>query len=230
MRPYALILIFTTALMFLLGCRAQPDSPLAAAAARGDSSAVEDLLNRGAAVDPADTCMTPLIQAARGGYIATMAVLLRHGADPNWHGGRNDWTPLMHAIHKGQKQSVLVLLAGGADINAKTRSGLTALMMAAGYGYADIVRILLAKGADPYLQDAHGGTALTLAVGGVPDIDRFTVGSCQTETVQALLETAPDLRLKDDFRGRTARWSAQWGRCSEVLGLLERASVLQSAR
>jgi len=43
------------------------------------------------------------------------------------------------------------------------------------------VRLLLAKGADPYAETPDGDNALAAAVGGVPDIDKFTVGKCQTE-------------------------------------------------
>jgi len=41
-----------------------------------------------------------------------------------------------------------------------------------------------------------GDNALTMAVGGVPDIDKFTVASARPETVSALLKKAPDLRMK----------------------------------
>src|SRR6058998_2152044 len=90
----------------------------------------------------------------------------------------------MHAIHKGQKGSVQALVAAGADVNAKSGKGITALIMAAGYGYGDIVQLLLDKGADPYAETSDGDNALAAAVGGVPDIDKFTVGKCQTETVE----------------------------------------------
>ncbi|MBE3135170.1 MAG: hypothetical protein IMZ55_17015 [Acidobacteria bacterium] len=58
------------------------------------------------------------------------------------------------------------------------------------------------------------------AVRGVPDIDRFTVGSCQTATVKALLMAAPDLTLPDNDMGKTARWAAWLGNCQEVTRLL----------
>ena len=116
--------------------------------------------------------LSPLIGAAREGDTARMAELLASGADPNGRGGVNHWTPLMHAIHKNQAGSVRVLLGAGADLNARAGNQ-TALVMAAGYGYADIVKLLLDRGATPTAE------ALDAAVGGVPDIDRFTVGRCR---------------------------------------------------
>ncbi len=163
----------------------------------------------------------PLIGAARSGDTKTIAELLHAGADANQRWGVNNWTPLMHAIHKNQRASVAVLLNGGADANARGNAGITALMMAAGYGYADIVQLLLAKGADPYAETEDGDNALSMAVGGVPDIDKFTVGKCQASTVAALLKRAPDLKLKDNVHGRAARLAAHTGGCADVLSLIE---------
>jgi hypothetical protein len=152
--------------------------------------------------------LTPLIQAARNGSADTVRVLLRQGADPNQPGGVNGWTPLLHAIHKNQPSAVRALLEGGANINGRGRSGETPLMMAAGYGYTPIVELLLARGADTRAVDADGDNALSLALGGVPDIDRFTLGACQVSTVQALKRKDPGLHLPDNLRGRTAKLPA----------------------
>jgi ankyrin repeat protein len=166
----------------------------------------------------------PLIGAARSGNTQAIATLLAGGADPNQRWGVNSWTPLMHAIHKNQKGSVEALLAGGADVNARGGSqGFTALIMAAGYGYTGIVQLLLDKGADPRAETAGGDSALAAAVSGVPDIDKFTVGRCQTATVATLLKKAPDLKLKDNFYGRAARLAAHAAGCGDVVTLIEQA-------
>jgi len=161
-----------------------------------------------------------LIGAARSGDTGTLNALLAGGADPNRRWGVNNWTPLMHAIHKNQRASVEALIAGGADINARCRDGVTALMMASGYGYADIVKVMLDHGADIHAETSGGDNALTMAVGGVPDIDKFTVGKCQTETVAALLRKAPDLKMKDSAYGRAARFAARAAGCTDVLSLI----------
>ena len=166
----------------------------------------------------------PLIGAARSGNTQAIATLLAGGADPNQRWGINSWTPLMHAIHKNQKGSVEALLAGGADVNARGGSeGITALIIAAGYGYTEIVHLLRDKGADPRVETAAGDSALAAAVSGVPDIDKFTVGHCQTSTVAALLKKAPDLKLKDNFYGRAARLTAHAAGCGDVVALIEQA-------
>jgi len=161
----------------------------------------------------------PLIGAARSGDAQAVKTLLAQGADPNQRWGVNHWTPLMHAIHKDQRASVEALVAGGADLNARCGDGMTALMMAAGYGYADIVQVLLDHGADPHAETNDGDNALTMAVGGLPDIDKFTVGKCQTATVAALLKKAPDLKLNDSAYGRAARFAARVAGCTDVLSL-----------
>jgi hypothetical protein len=163
---------------------------------------------------------TPLIQAARAGDIAQLEKLLAEGANPDQRVGVNGWTPLMHAIHKGQKESVRVLVQHGADVNAKTQNRGTALIEAAGYGYADIVATLLKAGADPDVRDKDGYTALKRAIGGVPDIDRFTVGHCQTDTVGVLLQHAPQLRLEHTLADDIALRVAKFAGCSGVVKLV----------
>jgi hypothetical protein len=89
---------------------------------------------------------------------------------------------------------------------------------------------LLKRGANPYSATTDGSNALTVAVGGVSDIDRFTVASCQPGTVEALLDKAPDLTLKDNFSGRVARLVARIGNCEEVLRKLERRAPPATSR
>ena len=73
-----------------------------------------------------------------------------------------------------------------------------------------------------------GDNALVMAVGGVPDIDKFTVGKCQAQAVAALLRKAPDLKLKDNLHGRAARLAAYTGGCTDVLGLIDQKPAGQS--
>ena len=152
--------------------------------------------------------LTALIVSARAGDVPAVEALLRHGADPNLRGGVNNWTPLMHAVHKNQIGAVEALLDGGAQVDRRGRSGETALMMAAGYGYTPIVELLLERGANPRAATPDGYNVLAAALGGVPDIDRFTLGSCQAATVQALKRKDPSLRLPDNLWARVAQFSA----------------------
>ena len=128
-----------------------------------------------------------LVDAARAGDTALIRQLVSKGADPNEPAGDNQWTPLLHAIHKHQTASVGALLDAGADANRAGDDGVTPLMMAAGYGYDDAVRVLLQRGAKP-------DGALDWALIGTTDIDRFTYFSCQDSTVRLLRGAAPSLQ------------------------------------
>ncbi|MGA3043637.1 MAG: ankyrin repeat domain-containing protein [Bryobacteraceae bacterium] len=190
------------------GCAQHSDIPILQAARLGDSQTLETLLSRGADPNQKDTGgLTPLILSARGGSAVAVETLLRHGADPELRGGVNGWTPLMHAVHKNQPGAARTLLDGGAQVDCRGRSGETALMMAAGYGFTPLVELLLERGANPRAATAGGYNVLAAALGGVPDIDHFTVGSCQAETVRALKRKDPALRLPDNLWARVAQFS-----------------------
>jgi hypothetical protein len=195
--------------LLLAGCRQPHDVPLLTAAQAGDWARVESLLGHGGDANRRnDSGITPLILAARTGQIGGIRMLLRHGADPNLPGGLNEWTPLMHATHKNQLGAVQALLESGAEVNSRGRSGETALMMAAGYGFTPIVEMLLDRGADPWAKTPDGDTVFAVALTGVPDPDRFTLGSCHIATVEALKRKVPTLHLPDNLWGRFALLAA----------------------
>jgi len=131
--------------------------------------------------------LTPLVTAAREGDVAKIRSLARQGVDPNDGAGVNEWTPLMHAIHKDQIGAVAALLDAHANPNLASSSGMTPLMMAAGYGQRKIVKLLLARGANPRLKDHNGDTALDYARHGMNDIDHFTLFQRQEDVVKVLL-------------------------------------------
>ena len=168
---------------------------------------IDDLLTAGA---------TPLLRAAITHDHDSMKTLLAHGAEvnlPNYMGV----TPLMAAAGLGVRninfganrspnfeedknienkvvESLEILLAAGADINAKVadaydrtariarpsgltdREGQTALFSAAGRGWTHVVEFMIAHGADVDAVDRRGKSALDVAltpVGGraVPNAD-----------------------------------------------------------
>lgn len=174
-----------------------------------------------ACIPPSAWDMPPIIGAARTGDTTAIERLLADGADPDVHAGVNNWTPLQHAIHKNQAGSIRVLLKHHADVNARANGGVTPLIMAAGYGYASIVRLLLDAGADAKLRANDGATALDVAIGGIPDIDRFTVGHCQTDTVRALLDSDPALDLGEERWSKAGTVIARFSGCKQVLAMLE---------
>jgi len=212
------------ALCVAAGCRTGADTPLAAAASRGDLTEIERLVATGSDINSATSGhgFTALMVAARNGRVKAIQTLMRLGANAEAiDRGSNGWTAIMHAIHKNQIAAVRALLDEGADPDhAVDEHKYTPLMMAAGYGYTDIVELLLRTGADPRKTTVGGFNALAAAVRGTPDIDRFTMGSCQTTTVRALLKAAPDLKLPDNSFGKTARWASWFGSCAEIEQLL----------
>jgi len=195
-------------LLLLSGCGQHRNAPLIQAAERGDIQALQALLSHGANPNQKDTRgLTALIVSARSGTVPAIEMLLRHGADPNLRGGLNGWTPLMHAVHQNQLGAARALLDGGAQVDAGGHSGETALMMAAGYGYTPLVELLLDRGANPRAETADGYNVLAAALGGVPDIDRFTLATCQAATVRVLKRKDPSLHLPDNLWARVAQVS-----------------------
>ena len=69
---------------------------------------------------------------------------------------------LIESARQGQTESVVALLASGAEVNFKDE-GWTALMMAAYGGYSTTVRVLLDGDADVSERNLFGSTALTHA-------------------------------------------------------------------
>jgi ankyrin repeat protein len=72
-------------------------------------------------------------------------------------------TPLMAAAINGTPAPIKMLLAKGADINAKDQQGNTALIDAARLGNFDAVQTLIANHADVNARNAKGATALSEA-------------------------------------------------------------------
>jgi ankyrin repeat protein len=182
------------ALLLSVACTPYPDDPLGKAAVQGDLTELNHLLAQHPSISDRNSA---LVWAARFGQPQSIAVLVKSGADPNIRGGVNDWTVPMQAIHREQPRAVLALLNNGANVNLAGGHGATPLIMAAGYGQTDIVRILLEHGANAHATLPNGENALDRAISGVADIDRFTWGSCQSDTVRILRQTVPDLRPKD---------------------------------
>lgn len=65
-----------------------------------------------------------------------------------------------HAAEGGSKAIAELLIASGADVNAKDKYGCTALHFAASMNKCDVLRFLVASGADVEARDEDGHTAL----------------------------------------------------------------------
>jgi len=159
--------------------------------------------------------LSPLAGPAREGDVSTLKRLIAAGANPNAADlGGNLWTPLLHAIHKSQPAAVDLLLRAGADPKLAV-NGLQPLLMAVGTGNAPIVRRLLEAGADPRSDETVFLTAVS--GGALSDLDNPLLGRCNTDVVKALLERAPDLRLRPGPRARIALAFAWFNHCGDEL-------------
>jgi ankyrin repeat protein len=151
-------------------------TPLTAAAYYGNLDAIRELLSAGAHIDAQDCCVTPLFYPAAFGDKDTLRLLINEGANVNFNSSARILsspligTPLMWAAYADAQNPELVqmLLAKGADVNARTTDGHTALSRAMARGKSDVVAALLQAGAsDPVLPDAGNDPVQTKSV---PDI------------------------------------------------------------
>lgn len=153
------------------------------------------------------------IKRAQAGDVEAVKLLLQAGMKPDLVTGRGGQTPLANAARYNRKEVVQVLLAHGADPNARSM-GSTALIWASINGSNDLVRLLLDRGADLKATDRqHGMNALQCAA-----------MTGQADTIKLLIERGSELNDRDKD-GKTALiWAAHYGREEAVLVLLDRGA------
>ncbi|OGU04309.1 MAG: hypothetical protein A2W29_06870, partial [Gemmatimonadetes bacterium RBG_16_66_8] len=111
---------------------------------------------------------TALHYAAYFGRPAAARLLVECGAAVNAVAGNALKLQPLHSAAAGppahRAEIVALLLAGGADPNARHQQGFTALQAAAHAGDVEMARVLLAHGADPGMRNDLGQTAHDIAV------------------------------------------------------------------
>jgi hypothetical protein len=111
--------------------RLQNFSPLMKAVSRNHVGVAKALLAAGANVNLDWGGLTPLHEAAAGGGLDAVRLLLKHGARVDAvMRAQNDFTPLHSAVSECRYRVVELLLEHGADRTAKTHEGETLLDMA----------------------------------------------------------------------------------------------------
>ncbi|CAG0900650.1 unnamed protein product [Cyprideis torosa] len=107
-------------------------TPLLRACFEGHVSVARDLVSNGADVNDKERAgMTPLIRASEGGHVETVEFLVRETeADLEGKGDIGGWTALALAAGKGHTQVMKILLAAGAEVDARGSDGGTPLKWA----------------------------------------------------------------------------------------------------
>lgn len=169
---------------------------------KGAADHIEELVRRG--LDPNEKDGHLLLRAIT--WPQNVAALLRVGVDPNATDGRG-WTPLHAAARVGQKESVQVLLEGGADLLARSDEGDHAATTALLWGHEELYDELTAAGCPvepirirgrPYGQNLEPGVRLALARGLLAPSEAWPL-ALQSKTVDLLAEiaAAPDVDVTE---------------------------------
>ena len=147
------------------------------AARDGDCARLRALLAEGQDVNEGKFSprMTPLHFAADSGNADAVALLLEHGADVNIkfenRNGCDGWTPLHHATYIACcPRCIALLVAAGADVNAKSTSDSTTPLLRVGRGSVPRQRqiacasLLIQAGARVNDANKYGDTPISAAV------------------------------------------------------------------
>jgi ankyrin repeat protein len=146
---------------------------------------------------------TPFMYAVLCSNTATLARLLKQGADPNKHNDANA-TALIWAAKDLEKTRLLV--AHGADVNAKSDDLRTPLMVAARRpGGAPIVKFLLDHGANPNPNTKPENESSPL-------IEALTAGDAAS--VELLIQRGADVKITGET-GLTTAVATKCAKCAK---------------
>lgn len=191
------------------------NTPLMLAATYGDAACVETLLGRKASVNATNQAgATALMRAAHSE--SKVALLLKHGADPNARSALGVSALMVAARVPGNHRTVDLLLAAGADARAASAAGATALMSAAAAADPYSVRSLLRHRADVNANPAPGDFGFVF--GGGRTALMWAAYRGNLEIVRLLLDAGADVNAEAVMG--TALSQAAWGNQTPVAALL----------
>ena len=167
---------------------------------------------------------TPLWTDYREGQTEMARALLAAGADPNVPSTMLLHTPLMEAARTADIELVTTLLQKGADIHAKSCTGMTALHFAAAEGSPETVKLLLDNGALPNLSTTDlGFLKLPESPQGVTPL-HLAAEAGQTESVKLLLQSGAYVDTPDS-NGNTPYFYAAMMEHSDCMKILQNAGA-----
>jgi ankyrin repeat protein len=147
---------------------ARAATPVSYAVEKGNTAAVQTLLEHGASTAVANIGGDSLlVHAVKIGNASVVEVILSRSKQPaveaiSYYVAVN--TVLHLAVRNGHTEVAAVLLRHGAAVHARAEDGATPLLLAAAYASTHLVQLLLDAGADITAQNALGLSALHLAV------------------------------------------------------------------
>ena len=137
--------------------------PLYFASQRGHETVVRYLLDQGAPANAVTDFGSALQIASRGNHAGIVEILLDAGADPNLPGGEDSDTPLHDAAERGSLETAMLLVANGADVNARNDFDHPPAHLAARRGRSEMLDFLLSHGAKPRAVEKLTAEALSQA-------------------------------------------------------------------
>ena len=165
-----------------------------ATAYRDTAASVEALLAAGAPPEPPSGIRvkhSPLVLAASTGDLATVRILLAHGADPS--GASQSNTPIATAIMFGYPDIVRALIKAGANANIRESTGINLMHWATITGHPEIIPVLAEAKVPVNAVDDNGFTPLMYAA---------TIDFGSIALVDELLKAGANRTVKNDD-GRT---------------------------
>ena len=180
------------------------------AASKGNSTEVQELLDRGADINDAKSVWgTAIMAAGERNHKEIVQLLIDRGANINLRGYRND-SVLEVASRRGYKEIVELLLDHGADINIRDSRFASALESASESGREDIVKLLIDHGADVNIRSEnskYGGALQAASARG------------RKEVVELLLDHDADVNMSGGYCGSALQAASARGR-KEIVELL----------
>ncbi len=201
-------------------------SPLHAAVAGGHQAAAEKLLDMGAHINALDhQNRHSLFIAVESGTPAMVDMLIRRGADVEKGPLLTDRAqPMLHKINLSHyKETLLLLVAAGADVNGADSQGQTALYKVAAAHDPDKVKNLLDLGADPDIASSYGRRPLDAVVADAS----YYFSQCYAIAGALLAANAnPDMAPSTKVTSAPLHQAARAGRRELVKLLLDHGAIV----